>query len=82
MGRTAAFSTGLNEQSAKQNAMVPKSAMQTSVLQPPRPSMNGMSANDYQRVLPGGTTLPSQNGSSPDSWQASTYMRLQGRSAV
>ena len=59
--RTGAFSLG--QDSAKYNAMVPKGIGQMSVLQPYRPSGNGMSDTDYERVLPGGTTLPTANGS-------------------
>ena len=75
--RTGAFSLG--QDSAKYNAMVPKSVGQTSVLQPYRPSGNGMSANDYEaRVLPGGTVLPTSNGMGAGTYQQAMLMRLQG----
>ena len=74
--RTGAFSLG--QDSARYNAMVPKGIMQSSVLQPYRPSGNGMSDTDYERVLPGGMTLPTANGSSQGTYQQAVYMRLQG----
>jgi hypothetical protein len=40
-----------------------------------------MSAADYQRVLPGGVTLPTANGSSQDSYNKSILMRLSGLDA-
>jgi hypothetical protein len=70
----------LNLSSQQFNAMVPKSAGQTSVLQSPLPGLNGMSQDDYNsRVLPGGVTLPSSNGSSQASYEQALYMRLAGR---
>jgi hypothetical protein len=81
VGDPGSAASSLAANSARQNALVPQGAMQTSVLQSPRPSGNGMSEQDYQRVLPGGFTLPSKNGSSDESWQASTYMRMAGQNA-
>ncbi len=78
--RTGAFSLG--QDSARYNAMVPKSVVQSSVLQPSRVSMNGMSSSDYERVLPGmSKPLPSSIGSSTQSYQDSMFMRLQGLAA-
>jgi hypothetical protein len=81
VGNPASAASSLNADSAKFNGAVPQGATQTSVLQSPRPSMNGMSEQDYQRVMPGGFTLPSQNGQLDQSWQASTYMRMAGQNA-
>jgi hypothetical protein len=78
--RTGAFSLGADSQ--KFNAMVPKRSVQTSVLQPYRPSANGMSSTDYDRVLPGGTVLPTANGSSQSTYQQAVYMRLQGQDEI
>ena len=75
--RTGAFSLGVDSQ--KFNAMVPKSVVQSSVLQPSRVSGNGMASADYERVLPGmSKPLVSSNGSSTQSYQDSMFMRLQG----
>lgn len=63
-------------------AHVPQGVRPTSVLQSLRPSMNGMSAQDYKRVLPGGYTLPTQNGQSASSWETSNYLRMQGQDSV
>ena len=66
--------------SARYNAMVPRQFSQHSVLQTAMPSSNGMSMADYQqRMLPGGSMLPTANGSSEDTYQRSLVMRLQGR---
>jgi hypothetical protein len=87
-GRTAAFSTGLNQTGERFNSMVPGGFSQHSVLQQSLPSANGMSATDYERILPGVTQggrpyiLPSQNGTSANNWQKTTYMRLQGRNVI
>jgi hypothetical protein len=93
--RTAQFSTGaagdpqntasvssLPADSAAYNALVPRQFSQHSVLQTAMPSANGMSAQDYQRVLPGGYTLPTQNGSSSDTYEKATYMRLSGQDEI
>jgi hypothetical protein len=77
---SAGQDAGLSLSSQQFNAKTPKAVVQTSVLQPSRPSMNGMSAQDYERVLPGLTKpLPSANGSSADTYQKSLIMRLQGQ---
>jgi hypothetical protein len=78
--RTGAFDTGLNQDSVRFQAKVPTGVVQSSVLQPYRPSKNGMSDTDYERVLPGGVTLPTANGSSPGTYQQAAFMRLQGQS--
>jgi hypothetical protein len=79
---TTRASTGLTADSLQFNSMVPHGVRPTSVLQPLRPSMNGQSASDYQRVLPGGYTLPTQNGQSESSWETSNYLRMQGQDSV
>jgi hypothetical protein len=87
-GRTAAFSTGLNQSGERFNSMVPGGFAQHSVLQQSLPSANGMSAEDYKRILPGVTQggrpyiLPSQNGTSANSWEQNTYRRLQGSNVI
>lgn len=83
-GRTAAFNTGLAQNGARFQSMVPPGIRQSSVLQNPLPSPNGMSANDYERVLPGINNggrpmiLPSKNGTSDNTWEQNTYIRLNG----
>jgi hypothetical protein len=69
--------TSLNQQSARFNNLTPAQFTPTSVLQQVRPSMNAESAQDYARVLPGGYTLPTQNGQSQSSWSASNILRMQ-----
>lgn len=71
----------------RQNAMVPRGFHQMSVLQQPLPSGNGMSTQDYARVLPGSAggrpvVLPSKNGTSAQTWDSNTFMRLQGRNVI
>jgi hypothetical protein len=78
--RTGAFDVGLNQDSVRFQAKVPSGVVQSSVLQPYRPSDNGMSAQDYQRVLPGGMILPTANGSSAATYEKAAFMRLQGQS--
>jgi hypothetical protein len=61
------------------NAQVPQAYSQHSVLQQGMPSANGMSAKDYQRMIPGlAKPLPSANGTSQDSYEQSLMMRLRG----
>jgi hypothetical protein len=79
---TTRASTGLTADSLQFNSMVPHGVTPTSVLQPLRPSGNGMSESDYQRVLPGGYTLPTQNGQSASSWETSNYLKMQGEDSV
>ena len=79
---TTRASTGLTADSLQFNSLVPHGVTPTSVLQPLRPSMNARSASDYQRVLPGGYTLPTANGQSQSSWEASNYLRMQGQDSV
>lgn len=84
--RTGAFGNGLADASARQNAMVPRAFTQHSVLQQQVPSANGMSAKDYERMIPGINVggrpfiLPSQNGIASDTWDQAAIMRL--RSAI
>lgn len=73
----------------RQNAMVPRGWRQTSVLQQSMPPPNGMAARDYQRVLPGAVAtggrpfvLPSQNGTSSNTWEQNSLMRLQGQNVI
>jgi hypothetical protein len=92
--RSAEFTTGttgdpgsaassLNADSARYNLLTPKQFEPTSILQAQasRPSMNAMSATDYERVLPGGYTLPTANGQSTSSYEASLPLRLSGLNA-
>ena len=79
---TTRASDGLTADSLQFNAAVPDGVRPTSVLQPLRPSMNAQSASDYARVLPGGYTLPTQNGQSESSWETSNYLRMQGADSV
>jgi hypothetical protein len=86
--RTGAFGTGLSEASSRFMSRVPTGFTQHSVLQQPLPSANGMSPGDYQRILPGVNNggrpiiLPSQNGTSENNWEKTTYMRLNGRNVI
>lgn len=79
---SAGQDAGLNLNGQQFAAQVPHGVRPTSVLQSLRPSMNGMSAQDYERVLPGGYTLPTQNGQSASSWETSNYLRMQGQDSV
>jgi hypothetical protein len=79
---TTRVGAGLTEDSLQFNALVPAGVKPTSVLQPLRPSMNARSTSDYARVLPGGYTLPTQNGQSESSWEKSAYLRMQGQDSV
>lgn len=87
-GRNGAFQTGLTQTGQRFNSMVPPGFAQHSVLQQSLPSANGMSAGDYERILPGMNAggrpviLPSQNGTSQNNWEKTTYMRLQGRNVI
>ena len=78
----AASSLSLNADADRFNAAVPRQIGLSSVLQTAMPSANGMSANDYQRVLPGGYMLPSQNGTSADTYEKAIYMHLQGQDEI
>ena len=83
--RTAAFGTGqgegsLSNDSVRFNTLVPKSFTQTSVLQNPYPTMNGMAQSDYQRILPGmSKPMASPNGTSENTFEQSMLMRLRGQ---
>lgn len=73
----------------RQNAMVPRGWRQTSVLQQSMPPLNAMAAKDYSRILPGAEAtggrpfvLPSQNGTSGNTWEQNSLMRLQGRFVI
>ncbi len=64
---------------AQFNSQVPPGYSQHSVLQQAQPSANGMSAADYQRMLPGMTKpMPSANGTSSDTYEQALLMRLRG----
>lgn len=92
VGRNAAFSQGrlgtpahvassLNYDSAVFNSKVPGRFTPQSVLQPlQQRTANGMSSQDFERVLPGGYTLPSMNGSDESSYKTASMMRMLGRS--
>lgn len=86
--RTGAFSTGLTQTGEKFNSAVPKGFAQHSVLQQPLPSANGMSSEDSQRILPGMSrggrplVLPSKNGTSDNTWEQNTYLRLRGQNVI
>lgn len=86
--RTGAFGTGLSESSQKFMSRVPQGFAQHSVLQQALPSANGMSAEDSQRILPGMASggrpivLPSKNGSSDNTWEQNTYLRLRGQNVI
>lgn len=79
---TTRADTGLIGDSLQFNMAVPHGVTPTSVLQPLRPSMNARSESDYRRVLPGGYTLPTQNGQSQSSWETSNLLRMQGQDSV
>jgi hypothetical protein len=95
-GRSGEFATGvigdpantasvssLVQDADRFNSLVPRQFEQHSVLQTAMPSANGMSAADYQRMLPGlSRPLPSPNGSSQDSYNQSILMRLRGEPAI
>lgn len=75
--------TSLNQDAAKWNLAPQQFGYRpTSVLEQVRPSMNAESAQDYARVLPGGYTLPTQNGQSASSWETSNLLRMQGQDSV
>lgn len=92
-GRNEAFGQGsagapqniassLNQDSAVFNSKVPGQFTAHSVLQPfMQQSGNGMSAEDAQRLIPGGM-LPSANGASPESAKAAALLQLSGRSLI
>lgn len=89
--RLGAFSAGqdpgLSADSMRFNSQVPHGFIQTSVIQQQLPSANGMAATDYKRVLPGSqggrpVILPSANGTSTNTYDQNTIMRLQGRNVV
>jgi hypothetical protein len=52
-----------------------------SVLNQLKPSDDGMSPSTYARVLPGGFTLPSQNGQSESSYETSNYLKMNGQNS-
>ena len=79
--QNAAGVSSIDVNSALYNSLVPHQFEPGSILQQTRPSMNGESAADYARVLPGGYRLPNQNGQSASSWEASNYLRMQGQDA-
>lgn len=73
--------SSLEADSADQQSMVPHGFTPNSILQALRPSMNGESATDYRRVLPGGYVLPSANGQAQSSYQTSNLLRMQGQNS-
>jgi hypothetical protein len=74
---------GLQQSGNAFNGQVPGGEIPTSVLQPNRPSGNGWNQDEYNsRVLPGGTVLNSEDGSSPESWSDSRFLNLSGQNAV
>lgn len=87
-GRTGAFNSGLAQTGQKFNSAVPGGFAQHSVLQQALPSANGMSSQDAQRILPGmerggrPVVLPSQNGTSANTWAQNTYLRLRGQNVI
>lgn len=94
-GRTEAFydgtngtpnmvASGLAEESAQFNDKVGKTLLAPhSVLQGfSGMSGNGMSADDAERILPGGYQMPSSNGSSTESYNAARMMRMLSGSEV
>jgi hypothetical protein len=86
--RTGAFGSGLAQTGEKFNSQVPRGYMQHSVLQQGLPSANGMSQDDYQRILPGVNNggrpviLPSDNGTSSGTYEQNTYLRLNGHNVI
>lgn len=80
-GNPYRVASNMNADSAMFNQQVPGNFTPQSVLNAQKPSGNGMSGQDYSRVLPGGTTLPSQNGSDPKSYEAAKYMNFIGEFA-
>lgn len=90
-GRNASFSdgvqgtpsmvaSGLAEQSAIFNSKVPGQFTPHSVLQGlPGMSGNGMSAEDAQRKMPGGYTLPSSNGMAANDYDTAMRLKLANR---
>ena len=82
-----AGNSAFNATADRWNMLTPRQVGLSSVLQTAIPSMNGIGESDQQRVLPGGRPgqafmLPSQNGSSPASWQKAIYMNLQGEDEI
>ena len=78
-----AGNASINADSERFNALVPRQFSQHSVLQTAMPSANGMSETDARRMLPGMPgLLPTQNGSSPSSYQQGIYMRLAGQNEI
>lgn len=79
--------SAMNADSERFNSLVPRQVGLSSVLQTAMPSMNGIGTSDQSRVLPTGVPgqsimLPSQNGSSPDSWSKAIYMHMQGEDEI
>lgn len=70
-GRGVGLTPGLQSASAMQNAQAPHLFTPTSVLQQYIASPNGMSPRDSDRRLLGGGFLPTQNGMSEATTEAS-----------
>lgn len=87
-GRTGAFNSGLAQTGQKFQSQVPGGFHQHSVLQQSLPSANGMSQDDYARIMPGMSRggrpviLPSDNGTSSGTYEKNTYLRLQGHNVI
>lgn len=80
-GTPAHVASSLNLDSAVFNSQVPGRFTPRSVLQEVNQrTSNGMSAQDYTRVLPGGYQIPSSNGSDESSYKTASMMRMLGRS--
>lgn len=80
-GTPSMTASGLAEESAMFNSKVPGKFTPHSVLQGiSGTSGNGMS--DTSRFLPNGQLLPSQNGSSEESYQATQQMRFMANRGV
>lgn len=79
--QNAAGVSSIDENSARYNRLVPHQFRAGSILNQTRPSMNAESEADYARVLPGGYRLPTANGQSAASYEASIPLRLAGLDA-
>lgn len=77
------MSAGLQQSGNVFNGKIPGGEIPTSVLDATRLSSDGWNQDEYDaRVLPGGTTLNSENGSSSQSWSDSRFLNLSGQNAI